>query len=652
MSEANTQPADSTAGDPGDDHEELLTKFAAWDKLLDAHRSEWNTEAELCYDFVAGHQWAEDVISQMDNENRVPVTFNRVAPTIDAVSGAEITGRQQVIYEPRQLGATAQNEVLTKAADWVRDECDAEHEESEASRDCFICGEGWTETRMDYEEDPDGKIMVERIDPLEMAADPSSKKANYANARYLRRRKPYSLEEFELQWPDALPDGGGAGPGGKPVVVDPKHRYEDGDDDSNRDEVFVSVYQWFETVTRHRVVGPSGAEQMLDDADFAQAQKMAVEKGQQLRHVKQQARRYRRAFVASGQILDLQDIDVGDFTWKAMTGKRDRNKGTWYGLVRPMMDPQRFANKFFSQILGILNSNAKGGLLIEDGAIDDIRAFEKSYADASQNTYVPRDTIAGNRIRDKTAPAYPQGQDRLMELSVSAVRDVTGVNEEMLGLAGREQPGVLERQRKQAAYGILSVFFDALRRYRKMQGRLLLLFMKMHLPADYLVRIVGKDGSPAYQAIGTAFQDTKFTVIVDDTPAGPDEKAQTWDMIVQLMPMLSQAELGADFWAEVVPYSPLPTALSSKLAQMLNQMANAPPSPEDQIKVAGAQALVAKDTSQAAHHEAQANLLNSEAGSKAGAQDAAAKKDLAQAAKYISDTMHANAPALDPTTVY
>jgi hypothetical protein len=659
MSESPTQMdagPNATVNAPDDDDQELLEQFTKWGNAIDAHWSEWEEEARECFGFVAGHQWASDVLDALKDDGRVPVTFNRVAPTIDAVSGAEIMGRQQVIYEPRQVGASAQNEVLTKGADWVRDECDAEHEDSEASRDCLICGEGWTEMRMDYDDEPDGQIVIERIDPLQIRPDPSSKKANFRDRRYMRRRVPYTIEDFEAMWPDASPEGD-PGSTRAPTIVDPKRRYkgDDGDDESGEalaeGEVMVEAWQWYETKVVHRVVGPTGQEQFLDPDELEQAKAMAADKGVAIRSVRQTARRYRQAWVASGQILEVSDIDIGKFTWEAMTGKRDRNKRCWYGLVRPMMDPQRFANKFFTQIMNILDKNAKGGLLIEDGAVDDIRQFEDSYADPGQNTYVPRGTLSEGKIKDKTPPQYPQGQDRLMTLSVEGIRDVTGVNEEMLGLASRDQPGVLEHQRKQAAYGILSAFFDAFRRYRKAQGRLLLLFMQKFLPPDFLIRIVGPDGSPAYQAIGDAFKNTRFSVIVDDTPAGPNEKAQTWQMLVQLMPLLQQAELGPEFWAEIVPYSPLPTGLSSKLVKMLMGLASAPPSPQDQVALAGAQAKVAKDQGQAMHHVAQANRLNSEAGTAAGAQDAAAKKDLAQAAKYISDTMHENAPEPAPLTI-
>ena len=54
--------------------------------------------ATECFDLVAGRQWTETETSEMEEKLRVPVTFNRIQPTIDAVAGAEIQGRQQIQY--------------------------------------------------------------------------------------------------------------------------------------------------------------------------------------------------------------------------------------------------------------------------------------------------------------------------------------------------------------------------------------------------------------------------------------------------------------------------------------------------------------------------------------------------------------------------
>jgi hypothetical protein len=665
---------DNNSSEP-DPSQDLIARFDKWDKLLDAHWSEWADEAKLCYDFVAGAQHDDGDKAMLEELGRVAVTFNRIGPMIDAVSGAEIMGRQQVVYEPRQVGATAQNEVLSKGAEWVRDECDAEHEESECAKDALICGVGVTETRMDYDEHPDGQIVIERVDPLEVRFDASSRKANFADARYNRWRKAMSLEQFNEQWPEASPDAPGSGRMADPVVVDPNHRYKDGSDALGEDEVYVTRWQWFDMIEVHRLGDPTTGEttELEDPQDpqsiHAQVAHHNAERAklghQPIQHLVQKKRRYRQAWVASGRVLEGTDIAAEGFTLKAMTGKRDRNKGTWYGLVKPMLDPQRFSNKFFEQALNILNSNAKGGLLAEEDAFEDIRAAEDSWADASAITVVRTGALGQfPKIKNKEPPQFPPAIEKLMQISVTAIRDTTGVNQELLGLSDRDQPGVLEHQRKQAAYGILSAFFDSIKRYRKIQGRLLLKFMQLYLPADYLVRIINDQGSPEYQAIGTAFNEDniRFSVIVDDAPAGPNEKAQTFQVLQAMVPLLQQANLPASVWAEIVRYSPLPAAVSQKIASALVDGEKRQAAQAQDPLVRAQQALhlqagaaeVADKQASAEHHSAQANVLNAKAGVEAKAAIAPAgtspkdRLDLARAAdmeaKAVATAQQINRP--------
>ncbi|PSA69911.1 hypothetical protein, partial [Corynebacterium diphtheriae] len=96
----------------------------------------------------------------------------------------------------------------------------------------------------------------------------------------------------------------------------------------------------------------------------------------------------------------------------------------------------------------------------------------------------------------------------------------------MLGMVERQQAGVLERQRKQAAYGILSAFFESLRRYRRSQGLLMLEFMRL-LPPDTLVRVSGEEGVEQYVPLALDPETVKFDAIVDEAPAGPNQKEHT-----------------------------------------------------------------------------------------------------------------------------
>jgi hypothetical protein len=123
-----------------------------------AKRRQWCADAREDFAFVAGHQWSEDDASQMDQALRPRTTFNNIAPVADAIAGHEVSNRQEVSYLPRQVGAAGVNEVLTAAAEWIREVCDAEHEESDAFYDATVCGEGWTSTELDYDVDLDGRI--------------------------------------------------------------------------------------------------------------------------------------------------------------------------------------------------------------------------------------------------------------------------------------------------------------------------------------------------------------------------------------------------------------------------------------------------------------------------------------------------------------
>jgi hypothetical protein len=626
----NNRPADPVSDNSGlPDHGDLLSRIGSWDRLLDAHWSGWRREALIEYDFEAGRQWTRDEIAEAEELTRYLVVFNRIAPTIDAVSGAEISNRQQVQYFPRQTGDSMIDDILTQGAEWIMDECEGTEEDSAAFRDALICGIGVTETRPDFQQD--SRIIKERVDPLEVQWDASSRKACFADARYLRRRKPMSKEAFKELWPEAAPEGDHDLTSRQPVIVDPRIRYDGTNEDDTiaRDEVVVREYQWYDNEPRFLVGGPEAKIIQAQWPNVPTQDNMVMLTPEQHDELKSRfpqsqtaqikLKVYYRAFVAGGEILETQPIEAEDFTYKAMTGKRDRNKGYWFGLVRPMMDPQKWANKFFSQILHIMRTNAQGGVVMEEGAALDQKEFEQTWADPTALTIVAKGALSGPNkpaFQPKPTVEYPAGLEKLMETAVTAIRDVTGVNNEMLGSADRMQPGVLEAQRKQQAYGILAAFFDGKRRYHKMQGRLLLKMMSLYLPPDKLVRVTGLDDNPQYVPLALNKDAREYDVVVDEAPAGPNQKQVTFQILLQLMPLLQNAGLGADVWAEIARTSPLPAKVAELIAtDLLNkEKAAQQAAPQQQALAQGeAQAKIANEQGSAAHHQAQAQLLSAKA---------------------------------------
>lgn len=566
---------DSPAAEPEDDAADLLLRAKAWFKLDHDHAAEWRREAREDYDFVAGRQWSDEDRAKLADELRPVITFNRIQPTIDAVVGLEIGNRREVRFIPRELGDAKANEVLTAAGQWARDECDAEDEETDMFADLVTCGMGWTETRFDYEEDPDGKLVVERIDPLEMLWDCAARKRNLADARRLWRVRLMPLAEARGLFPDA--DDGELDAAwareersGPPHNADPDLAYRqdapvDGPDRDRAGDRHVTIVhlQWWEREPYWRVAF-NGRVEDVADADFAAFKARAGELAAAglappLRAVRQTRRRYRQAFLG-GRVLEAGPSPcAGHFTWECVTGKRDHASGTFFGLVRGMKDPQRWANKWLAQSLHILNSNAKGGLLAERGAFDNDADAEETYARPDRITWVKAGKLAAGAVQPKTPAAFPAGFDNLLQFAIASLRDVSGVNLELLGLRDATQAGVLEEHRKQAGMTILAGLFDALRRYRKRQGRILLWYIVERLSDGRLIRIVGEAGAqyvPLIRQAGTAAYD----VIVDDSPTSPNQKEKVWATLLQLMPMLSRT-LGPEDWSILAEFSPLPASL-------------------------------------------------------------------------------------------
>ncbi len=542
-----------------DDDERIIKEIKTNIKKAKDHLNDWYNEARNAFDYYAGNQWEEEDLQKLRDEERPAIVFNRIPRVINAIAGLEIENRQEVVYTPRENGDAIASEILTGAADWVRDNCDAEDEESQAFKDALQVGIGWTEHRLDYETDPDGAILIERVDPLEMVWDVKAKKRNLDDAMWLAREKKYTKKDFHAIWPEADVDmlTGAQDPKGlqpHDATIAPWYVVDQSSKDQRqKDFIVVTQYQKWIRVPFYRIQDNENDITEMDEKEFKKMKELIELRG--FKYIKQTRRVYKQYFVAGEQMLEKGNCPINMFTLRAMTGMLDRNRNYWFGMIAIMRDPQMWANKWLSQTLHIFNSNAKGGYFAETGAFKDPRQAEKSIA-KSKITYLNEGGLS--MLKEKTPPPFPQGLDGLLQYAIGSVSELVGVSLESLGQEKSEISGVLAAERKRTTITIVADFFDALRRYRKESGRVLADFIISYISDGRLVRIAGP-GLGKYVPLVKEQMDFTYDIVVDDTPTSPNQKQQVFATIVQLMPTLLQS--GVPIPPEVLDYAPLPASL-------------------------------------------------------------------------------------------
>lgn len=553
-------------------------------KNANKRHADWRDEALDHFKFYAGDQWPQDDRAKLEEQQRPVVTFNRVAPFIDAVVGSEMNDRKEVRYFPRTLDDQGVNELYTSAAQWVRDQCDAEDEESEAFKDCLICGMGWTETRLDYDEDPDGQIMIERVPPLEMEWDDEARKMGLSDANWVCRKKWMTKNDVLDTWPHAelIPSHDATLQEMETSEHDASEAWKYERDqtwyDMKENRFLVLHYQYREREFFYRAIDPNTGEVVeITEERFEKIVPIWEQNG--IPYAKQSRWRYRQAFILGKQLLEHTNCPVqGRFTFQVITGKRDEENHIWFGMMRSMKDPQEWANKFFSQFMHIINANAKGGLLAEEDAFVDPRRAESLWARPDSIILLSNGGL--NKVQERTVNKFPAGVDRMLQFAIAAIPDVTGVNLEMLGMVDREQAGILEQQRKQAALTIMAPLFNSLRHYRKQQGRVLLLFIRDYISDGRLIRIKGEEGQKYVRLVRDPSVMT-FDVIVDQSPTSPNLKQEVWAILQNVLPAAMRA--GLPIPPALLDFTPLPESLIQNWKSFIKQTSQPDPI-KDELK--------------------------------------------------------------------
>lgn len=190
---------------------------------LEADSRKKGKEAE---DFYAGKQWDDSSERWLNSLDRAALTINEIAPGIDTLRGYQMEQRTDWKFLPREGGDQRVADMLNILVKQISDACAFPREESKVFKDAIVAGKGDYHVYMDFNENIQGDIIIERFPWDSIVRGPHEKEDlrdcefeirdrmySIAKLKQLFRKKAKEIEEnyraYSGQYPDVDKDSNG-----------------------------------------------------------------------------------------------------------------------------------------------------------------------------------------------------------------------------------------------------------------------------------------------------------------------------------------------------------------------------------------------------------------------------------------------------------
>lgn len=553
-----------------------------------------------CQMFYGGDLMAyQDQIQFMQmsgQKKRAMVQFNQVKPYVNAVKGFMAQNRRTVKYTARMETEPLQvkySDYANALKEYCRDQANADQVETQQNGDMLINGYGAVETAMTYSDgyastDPNGQIIMGRLDPLMICWDAFAKATNLTDARRLFYQRDYELQEAMDLFDDQDPEHYATSQNDDENDKDDYTYYPRGGrytkikessvewSDEKNQMVKVYFYQWYEYENYYRADNPinnlknpiSQAAAMAELEIIAQeANERASKEGEldlftmepraEILTFDEQAKTrlnevfgkyieiytYRRkvyySAVLSGNHIftKFKNPCQQGFSVKFKTGDYDARQKIWIGMVNSMKDPVLYYNKALTELMFIIGAQSKGGVMVEQSAVEDIQKFEQQYAKTDATIVVQDGALSGGKIQDKTRPSMPTGYENIISLCDAAIPAVTGIDKTFLGSSeNRQETGILQARRIKQVQSALACYFDSETLYQKDQARLMLDLMRIWVQNNDggVFGVIGENGKREYLKISEDKLVNEYDVSLEEASLSSEEKAEKSRLLVTM----------------------------------------------------------------------------------------------------------------------
>lgn len=467
-------------------------------------------EADLDTRFKAGDQqiWNE-LYGNIPSAFRKSFNFNRIRRIINVVTGYQRKYRKSIVTVPIGNSDNYTSDQLSKVLFWATKQNNVLETFSDAFEGSITTGMNLLSVWMDYRNDSVcGDICVDNVGYNGYLIDPFFRKHNLSDCNYLWRRMWRSKEQLKSLFPGRE----------KEVENMTYHTNRDGKFNfmaesynyNNKNLLALDEY-WYLTTRSKRVVedletGDSveyfGDEKTL--RSFLAEKKSRIVKTIQTPTV-------RLVYCVNNRIFyngvnpyghKLYPIDVYPFIPVFAYYEPDLPyfASRLQGITRGLRDAQYLYNRRKVIELDILESQVNSGWIYEEDALIDGN-------DVFQTGQGKGIGVKSGRLGSvqRIEPAQvPASMMQLSETLGREIMEISGVNEELLGSAEGEVPGILSMLRQGAGLVTLQKIFDQADFSLKILGQVMVQMIQANFRSAKIARITEQEASP--QFFDKAFQ--------------------------------------------------------------------------------------------------------------------------------------------------
>jgi len=252
-------------------------------------------------------------------------------------------------------------------------------------------------------------------------------------------------------------------------------------------------------------------------------------------------------------ILAYFEPDIPYFEWKIQ------------GMVRGLRDAQFLYNRRKVIELDILESQINSGMKVMEGSlVNDKDAFMTGQG---RGLFIKKSAPLGmDSVQQIPPPGVPPSIMELSEKLSQEIAEISGVNEELLGIADDDKAGILSMLRQGAGLTTLQTLFDNLDRSQKLLGELAIGYIQKNFTPGKVQRILNEP--PSEQFFTKAFQ--KFDVVVAEGTLTETQRKASFIALLEMQKLGIQ--IPPDILIEKAPI-PEKTDLVKAMQQQQQQMA-------------------------------------------------------------------------------